>query len=199
MDSNPTGGHMRDNAKARLAFKPGTNAPRRPRPVISMRYAREKWRATPRQRHSHWCICGQACRGTCDVSMARIRDAAWPYLSGGFRIPLSKLLLHFRAQNAAPTPSSTDLALTQRNRTAFDLDMSAGGLELDSRIEPIQATLPTRLLKGPDCNLILLATCCCNICRELRRTCSDKAEQHPAWELAIAPTWNHPISWEANS
>ena len=32
---------MRDNTRAGLAFKPGTNAPKGPRPVISMRHAGE--------------------------------------------------------------------------------------------------------------------------------------------------------------
>ena len=39
--SNPRGGNVRDNTRAGRAFEPGTNAPRGPRPVISMRYARE--------------------------------------------------------------------------------------------------------------------------------------------------------------
>ena len=40
-----------------------------------------------------------------------------------------------------------DLALTHCSRTAFYLDISAGGREFDYRVEPVRATLPNRFLK----------------------------------------------------
>ena len=84
--------------------------------------------------------------------MARIRDAAWHRLCDGFRISVSSWSPYYGAGNAATMLSSMDLALTQRSRAAWHLDIYAGGRELDSRVGPYRATLPPRLLEGADRN-----------------------------------------------
>ena len=112
--------------------------------------------------------------------MARIRDAAWHHLPGGFRILVPKCLPYFRAGNAAPMLATKVLVLTQRSRTAFDLETEAGGRELDSQVELFRANLPYRLLKGAERNLILLVSCRCKPNKKPLRTCHGDTEHHLA-------------------
>ena len=113
---------MRDNTRASLAFKLGTHAARGPELCKHASRNGELARdAAPTSPHRH-ISCRAGC-ATFDVSMARVRDAPWHRLSGGFRISFPKLLLYLPAGDAAQVLSTKDLVLTQRSRTAFELDI----------------------------------------------------------------------------
>ena len=169
MGSNPTSGCMFDKTRAGLAFRPGTHAPRGPGPVISMRRAGEDGARRPAASlpllHLQSSVLFDL-----TISMARVRSACWPHLFGGVWISFSKWLLYFRAGSAAPMHLTKDLFVTQRSRGASHFDIQAGGCEFDSRVEQIRASLPSRLLKGGDRNLILLVSCRCTSHRKLHRT-----------------------------